>query len=190
MRRRARAAVLRNDPDASLLFALLSLSLSFSRVSPVHKKASSVSGRCNRRQVKPRNKNSGPRRVWRAYHPRAPPGDSANNMARCLMTRSITAPCPVFERRIARRRRVHVHVLLSLPCDDDTTRDETRRDGTGRETRDRADSISQGYQRTRTRESRPFASGSSIPCAHAIIPLRANDLSVRIPYGPALLCRY
>lgn len=133
--------------------------------------------------------------VWRTYHPRTPPGDSANNMARCLMSRSITPPCPVFERRTARRRRVHIHVLFSC---DDTRRDETRqesRDETEGETRLRrlyrnrrflVSCIHSACLTLSTCARVALSRAAHQSRAHAIIPLRANDLSVRIPHGPLL----
>lgn len=130
--------------------------------------------------------------VWRAYHPYVPPGDSANNMVKCLMSRSITPPCPVFELRTARRRRVRMHALLS--CDDIRTwRDVTRH---GMERKGKQDFV--GNRRflvfcthparlTLSTSARAALSRAAHQSrAHSIIPLRANDLSVRIPYGPLL----
>lgn len=67
-------------------------------------KTPSVSGSRNRRQVKPRNKNRHPNHFSLSLSPfpasstlsrpaTTAETDSVNNMARCLMTRSITDPC-------------------------------------------------------------------------------------------------
>lgn len=94
-----RKVALRNNLASTALFAR-------SFVAIVYKNASSVSGRCNRRQVKPRNKNSRPRPYPSVRH------EGFNQQYGKMFDDPIDhSSLSSFRERTARRR-VHIHVLL------------------------------------------------------------------------------